>query len=134
MVKFFYIILLLFLFIIYFLYEDIIVEYFKPNRVLSAYNNEDLGGIRIILREDKSFEYILVSFLGTEETIKGNFTIYDGTLRLNTNVDLLSKTYTINNSEIKYIDEFNHINSFKIYELNKTYFKDFLNNKLNKND
>ncbi len=120
-------IFLIFLLIITILYQfDNIIESFKPNRVLSAYNNEGLGGIRIVLREDKSFEYILISFLGTEEIIKGQFIIYDSTLILNTNIDILSNTYSINKNEIKFLDKYNHINSFKVYELNESYFNDIL--------
>lgn len=126
MVKFLIIFCSIFVFLIIFKNYENIIESFKPNRVLAAYYREDLGGIRIILREDNSFEYILVGMFGGEETINGKYIIKDSTLELITNADIPLRTYTISESTIVFIDEFNHHNLFEIYELNESYFNDLL--------
>lgn len=107
-----------------FLYQDQLEELFKTRRVLSAYNNDGLGGIRIILREDKTFDYVIISILGSQDTYSGKFEISDNNLELVTNQKLMSNKYKINKNNIFFIDEFKYKHTFEVYEYDENYFKD----------
>lgn len=94
---------------------ETIPELFKSDKVLSAFNNEGLGGVKVILREDNSYEYITIDFLGNQEILKGEYSITHDTLYLRTSEEILTyNKFHISEDNLVFKDEWNYEHYFYI--------------------
>lgn len=99
-----------------------IPEIFKADKVLSAYNNEGLGSINIILRENGTFEYITFDFLANHEQLIGKYSIENDTLYLESDKDILSTKYYFRKEYLSYFDDSNLNHRFEVTIFDTNYF------------
>lgn len=82
---------------------------------MSAFNNEGLGGVKVILREDNSYEYITIDFIGNQEILKGEYIITHDTLYLRTSEEILTyNKFHISEDNLVFKDEWNYEHYFYI--------------------